>query len=120
MSMEEKERLLREKVRNELDASVADLDRETLRRLREARFSALAEAERRRALRLQIPRWVTAGGLATVAVVVVVLSIWLAEPRLSLPVKQPEDVDILTAHEHLDMYKDLEFYRWLADMDDER
>jgi hypothetical protein len=120
MSVDERERLLLEKVKNELDTSVAELDRETLRRLREARVSALDLAERRHARRIQIPRWLTAGSLATVAVMVVAVSIWIAEPRQGLPVKQPEDMEILTAHEHLDMYKDLEFYRWLADMDNER
>ncbi len=120
MNLDERERYFLEKARNELDSAAENLDEETVRRLRGARFTALAEAERRGIGWLRIPRWMTAGGLATVAVVGVAVSIWLGEPRHTLPARQAEDVEILTASEHLDMYKDLEFYRWLADADNGR
>lgn len=120
MNMDERERRFLEKIRSELDAGAENLDRETLRRLHGARVTALAEVERRRTGWLRIPRWVTAGGVATAAVVVVAVSIWLAEPRQTLPARQAEDLEILTAQEHLEMYKDLEFYRWLADADNGR
>jgi anti-sigma-K factor RskA len=109
-----------EKIRTELDAGAENLAPETLLRLREARFNAVAEAERKRARWFSLPRWATAGGLASLAVMVVAVSIWVSASRQTLPARQPEDVEILTAHEHLDMYKDLEFYRWLADLDNEK
>jgi anti-sigma-K factor RskA len=120
MNLDEREKIFVERIRNELDATVENLTPETLLRLREARFNAVAGAEKRRAHWFAFPRWATAGGLASLAVMVVAVSIWVSASRQTLPARQPEDVEILTSHEHLDMYKDLEFYRWLADVDNEK
>ncbi len=117
MNMDERERKLREKARKELDASIEGLDRQTLARLREARCAALAAAENKRVRWPSFPKWATAGGLASIAVMVVAVSLWHSASRQSLPVKQADDVEIITSQEHLEMYKDLEFYRWLADVD---
>ena len=62
----------------------------------------------------------TAGGLATAMVLVVAVSVWFGNTRERLPVRQAEDVEILTAQENLDISRDLEFYRWLACADNER
>ncbi len=111
MNMEDRELL--DKVRTALDVSAGNLDDMTLRRLRHARLDALeaAGAGRRPFF---LPRWVTAGGVATVAVLGVAVSVWLSASRPVLPDKQVEDLEIITAKEHLDLYADLEFYRWLA------
>ena len=61
------------------------------------------------------PRWRdTAGGLTTVASHGVAVSLWFGGSRQNLPLRQPDEVEILTAQEHLELYEDLEFFRWLA------
>lgn len=117
---DERERLFLEKARKELDAGAENLDAETLLRLRQARLRAVEEAGRRRWWRLAVPRWVTAGGLATAIMLVVAVSVWFNASQERLPVRQAEDVEIVTAQENLDISKDLEFYRWLAAADHER
>ncbi len=113
MNADERERLLLEKVREELDARAAGLDEATLRRLRKARQRALEEAGKSR-WRFAIPKWFTAGGLATAMVLVVAVSFWVRSAQERLPVHQAEDVEMLTAQENLDISKDLDFYRWLT------
>jgi hypothetical protein len=80
---------------------------------------ALDEAERRKGISYMIPRWLTAGGIATVCAMVVAVSIWYGT-RQSLPTNDPEDVEILAAQDQLDLYKDLDFYSWLASADNDR
>jgi len=50
-------------------------------------------------------------------VLVIAVSLWLSSGNNSLPVGQPEDLEILTTNEQLELYKDLEFYRWLESKD---
>ncbi len=114
MKTEERDRELLETVRATLDASTENLDDGTLRRLRRGRLDAL-EAARAGHQPFFLPRWVTAGGVATVAVLGVAASVWLSSSRPALPEKQVEDLEIITAKEQLDLYADLEFYRWLAE-----
>lgn len=114
MNTEERDRELLEKVRATLDASTEDIDAATLRRLRQSRLDALEAAGAKRRL-FFLPRWATAGGVATVAVLGVAASVWLSATRPVLPEKQVEDLEIITAKEQLDLYADLEFYRWLAE-----
>jgi len=114
MKMEERDRELEEKIREALDESVASLDGNTLRRLQRIRLDAL-EVDRSAHRLFALPRWVTAGGFATSAVLVVAVSVWLSTARHTLQVKQAEDLEIITAQEHLELYEDLDFYRWLAE-----
>ena len=119
MNREEREKLFLENVKRELDAGADRLDEKTLLRLRKARQRALDEAEKRR-WRFAVPKWLTAGGLATAMVVAVAVSFWFSAPREGFPVRQAEDVEILAAQENLDISKDLEFYCWLTAVDNER
>ncbi len=114
MNMEERDRDLLDRVRTALDKSAGNLDDATVRRLRRKRLDALEAAGAGRQT-FFLPRWVTAGGVATVAVLGVAVSVWLSASRPVLPDKQVEDLEIITAKEHLDFYADLEFYRWLAE-----
>ncbi len=114
MNTEDRDRELLDRVRTTLDASTGNLDAATLHRLRRGRLDALeAAAVGRR--HFFLPRWVTAGGVATVAVLGVAASVWLSASRPVLPDKQVEDLEIIAAKEHFDLYADLEFYRWLAE-----
>ena len=109
---------LRHAARTMLDQATEKLDEVTALRLRRARLAALDHARPSRRPWFAIPRWVTAGGLTTAAVMVVAVSFWSGS-REDMPVRQPEEVAILTAQEQLELYEDLEFYRWLA-TDDSR
>ena len=101
-------------VRKTLDLTTEALDQETLRRLRAARFEALELAGAGRVSWFGLHRWLTAGGLTTVTVLALGISLWIVAPRQNLlPVRQPDEVEILTSQDQLDLYKDLEFYRWL-------
>ena len=114
MNGDEREKLFLEHVGKELDAGAEKLDQDVLLRLRKARQAALEEAEKRAGRRFFIPKWVTAGGLATAMMMIVAVSFWYTSAPEGIPVRQAEDVEILTAQESLDISGDLEFYRWLA------
>jgi negative regulator of sigma E activity len=105
------------RVKAGLDAGVEELAPAVQSRLRQSRQQAVALAERKRSWYLVVPRWVTAGGLTAVAVVVAA-SLWLSAPRQNLADKPAEELEVLTAQGHLDMYEELEFYRWLAEAHD--
>jgi hypothetical protein len=101
-------------VRKTLDRGTESLDPETLRRLRSARFKALERAGAGRLSWFRLHRWITAGGLTTITVLALGISLWLGAPAQNPPVRQPDDLEILTSQDQLDLYKDLDFYRWLA------
>jgi hypothetical protein len=102
-----------EGVRDALDRNAVSLDEDTLLRLRQIRLDAVESAGRGRRF-FAFPSLVTAGGLATAAVVAVAVAIWSEPARQPLPVSHPEDVQVLVAKDHLDLYQDLDFYRWLS------
>jgi Protein of unknown function (DUF3619) len=114
MNGDERERLFLEQVRRDLDAGTERLDHDLLLRLRKARRAALEEAAKRGRRQFFIPKWVTTGGIATAMMMAVAISFWYKSAPEGIPVRQPEDVEILTAQDNLDISKDLDFYRWLA------
>ncbi|HEX9024189.1 MAG TPA: hypothetical protein VF799_10150 [Geobacteraceae bacterium] len=107
-----------EEIRQTLDSSVAQLDGRTAERLRLARLAALEAAAKPRWF--GFPRWAAAGAISAFAVLILALSLWFAIPGQNMQVAQVEDVDILTAHEHLEVYENMDFYRWLADDQSDR
>ena len=92
-----------------LDRSAQELDGETIARLHRTRRHAL-EARPQRA-----PWVVWAGGLAAACVALVVGALWWAEPSQTVPVAGLEDIELITSADNLELYEDLDFYRWLAD-----
>ena len=112
MNGNERDKLFLEQAKKDLDAGTENLDYDILLRLGKARKVALEAAHPGR--RFFIPRWVTAGGLATAVMMVVAVSFWHTSAPDGIPVRQAEDVEILTAQENLDISKDLDFYSWLA------
>jgi len=108
------EREMVELVRGALDRSVTELDNRTAERLRRIRLAAVEQAGTEKPRWFAVHRWVTAGGIAAFAAVVLAVSVWITVPRQIRPPGQVEDIEILAATEHLDIYENMEFYRWLA------
>jgi hypothetical protein len=108
-----------EKVKGLLDESAENLDPRIRHRLQQARIQALEARGKRRFSFFTFPRWITIGGLATVATAVLAFFFLFNAPRADFPTKQAEDFEILTSKEHIDFYSDLEFFRWLATKENE-
>lgn len=99
-------------VKELLDASTERLSPEMEVRLRKVRHEALLQLETGRRWN-PFGRWVAAGSFAAVAAVIG-LSLWLTAPELSVPLAAVDDTEIVASQEPLEVYEDLEFYRWLA------
>ena len=95
----------------ELDRSVEQLDELTIARLRAARLCALEPRPRRLT-------WLAAGGLATAALTATLIAFLLFAPAAAPPVSGLEQFDLLSENDGLELYRELEFYRWLAEHTD--
>jgi hypothetical protein len=97
-----------------LDAAVDELDKLTLVRLRSARKQALADASKPKSVWGQ-RRWLTpAAGLATACLLVVLIGLqWWSPETTQGTLLAAQDMDIMMAQDDLELYSDLEFYRWL-------
>jgi hypothetical protein len=95
-------------VKAELDRDTQQLDELTIARLRAARRKAL-EARPRRLT------WLAVGGLATAALTATLVAFLLFAPAVAPPVPGLEQFDLLSDNDGLELYRDLEFYRWLAE-----
>lgn len=104
---QEKETRFVTAVKRELDRSAEALDGLTLARLRSARLRALDAQPRPR-------RWLIAGGLATATLSAALVAVLLFAPTVAPPLADLEQFDLLSENDGLDLYGDLEFYRWLA------
>ncbi len=113
MNGEETKQKLLDGLKGALDEGCERLDANTLARLKVGRLRALELAAARKPLFYQRPHWLTAGGLATTALLVVMVTGWLVASRQNRPAQQLEDLEIMAAQEQLDLYADLDFYRWL-------
>jgi len=84
------------------------LDELTIARLHAARRRAI-DARPRRLV------WLAAGGLATAALTATLVAFLLFAPAVAPPVSGLEQFDLLSDNDGLELYRDLEFYRWLAE-----
>jgi negative regulator of sigma E activity len=100
-------------VRELLDSDLARIPPQALQRLQTARRQALDGTVRPRMPWLAVPRWVTAGGLATMAVALLTVSLWVVVPSRTGG-NLDHELEKLDVQEQLELYEDLEFYRWLA------
>ena len=92
----------------ELERSAQQLDELTIAHLRASRRKALEARPRRLA-------WLAAGGLATAALTATLVAVLLFAPATAPPVSGLEQFDLLSENDSLELYRDLEFYRWLAE-----
>jgi len=95
----------------ELERGTQQLDELTIARLRAARRSALAARPRRVV-------WLAAGGLATAALTATLVAFLQFTPAAAPPVAGFEQFDLLSENDSLELFRDLEFYRWLAENTD--
>jgi len=95
------------RVRTELDRRSGTLDELTVARLRAARHRALEAAPPRR-------RWFLAGGIAAATALSGVIAVLVITPATAPLATGLEQIELL-ADADPDLYKELEFYRWLAE-----
>lgn len=117
MSGEERDRVFVENVAKVLAEAEESTDTLTRMRLKGARLRALEAVEKPVPWYVRFPKWITAGGLATAMVIVMAISFWHTTDQQPKTAGQVEDLEIMTTHEQLDLYKDLDFYRWLETVD---
>jgi hypothetical protein len=102
-----------DRLRGLLEDGEAPVDERIRMRLRSARIRALEAAEERQPWYARFPRWVTAGSIATLVVIIMAVSFWVGKGGSIIPQDQVENIDLMTQKEQLELYKDLDFYRWL-------
>lgn len=93
-------------LKRELDRGTETLDEMTLVRLRAARLRALDARPRPRA-------WLLVGGLAGTGLAAALVAVLLMTPAAP-PITGLEQFDMLSENDSIDLYDNLEFYRWLA------
>ncbi len=111
------------RIRQHLETSLESLDEPTLERLATARATALAAARRGTAHEHSQPffmfqagasGWLLpAGAMASIAVMVLTLGL-LVNSASSGGANDVLDVELLSSGANLDVYDNLDFYRWLA------
>jgi len=117
MTSEKSEKALVQHLKKILDETEAQTDPRIRMRLRSSRIRALETLETPVPWYARFPRWATAGGLATALALVLTISLWTSKEHYNVPTAQVEDLEILTTKEQLELYKDLDFYRWLETSD---
>ena len=113
--MNQKDENFTRNICNLLDQSIENLDEQTKKRLRQARFAALEQPARRFPFGVT---WKFASGLA----VMVILGIILLPPHHEKKGLQSGivDIDLLTSNDSLELFKhDVEFYFWLSEVMEE-
>ncbi|HET7650322.1 MAG TPA: hypothetical protein VFL15_06450 [Gammaproteobacteria bacterium] len=105
-----------ERSRRAFAASVASLDEAIALRLRQARQRALAEAGRRQPVWRAHP-WALPVGAAAVVCAAVIGSLVYSnqDQQMAVPfaAASNNDMAIVLSTDNLDMYADMDFYRWL-------
>jgi hypothetical protein len=106
--MSEEERRFQERVVRLLDEDVAGLDGATRSRLTQARARALASVEKS-------SRWqlIPASGAVLASVIAAFLLLQKPAEVPTTTALQPEDLELLTTNENLELYRELDFYLWL-------
>jgi len=107
--MSENDKDFLEQISNTLDQGLQNVDGDTLNRLRQARITA---TERTLGRHRHGARMLAGGALASV-VIAVVLSLQTGQK----PVNESmlEDMALLSTDVNLELYRDVDFYDWLAE-----
>ncbi len=115
MKKDQNDEVLLKQVKTTLEAAANDLDPALVTRLRGIRRAAISEAGARQFLRAW--QW---GGVVAATLLVAVLTLNslndTLENRITENVAGLDDLQMLSATEDLEIYKDLEFYSWLDEI----
>jgi hypothetical protein len=106
------------KITGQLERDSADIDPAIAARLRESRMNAL-EASARSSFR-GLPRWLSVSGLATAVILIIAASLWIRAPKQATDEIHSEDLEVLASTDQIELYRDLDFYRWLDGGEDGR
>jgi len=114
---------LRDIAKQALDQSVDEIDGATLSRLRQARYTALHQHQRRQPLWLSRPVLASAFSVSALALTVVLMTSnpdSAGTPLIASDdsVEQLDDFNLLANGDDLDLVQDMEFYEWLEQQGD--
>lgn len=113
MKHDTRDKELETTVSRALDAGVEAMDTALEARLARARRDAV---ERGLATRWRLPvfgRFALAGAGALM-VALIALSVWTKSEPHQVVARNVDEFEIMTTQDQIDLYEDLEFYRWLA------
>ena len=114
MNANEQEKRLLEKAKILLSEAAENLDSQTRQRLERIRLDAIRTVDGKEARFFPQWRWVTVGAISATAMAVLAIFFWLRTSPGDFPGKHIEDFEIITSNEQIDLYENLEFYRWLV------
>ena len=107
------------RIKTGLDDGLERLDPAISRRLGESRRGAVNQPGRFRLPGLGALRLVPFTGTATAIAIMTVFTLWYAGRPANID-PRGDEVELVAAQGNLEMYKDLDFYSWLAKNDDTR
>jgi len=113
MNPKDPEKLLLEKAHDLLNLGVERLGPRTERRLAEIRVRAMDAAGDKRRGFFSPARWIMVGSFAAATMAAVALFFMFSPSSPPLPTGHVEDLEILTSRERMDLYRNLDFYRWV-------
>jgi len=114
MDANEQERHLLEKAKDLLSQAAENLDSQTKQRLERIRLNALSASERAHPGAFLSSRWVMGGAVTAAAMAAVAIFFWLKASPGNFPGKHIEDFEMIASMEEIELYENLDFYRWLA------
>ena len=100
-------------IKQELDAGLNQLNPAITARLREGRRKAVAQATKEPSFIWAFLRPQRLAGFATAIMLLILISHW-HPVRPNMQENRMEEMELMAQQGNLDMYKDLDFYRWLA------
>jgi hypothetical protein len=109
---------LEKRVQSLLQTRAEQLDGATRSRLTQARYAALGAIKEQS----RMPKWYWLAPATAAATAMMVVFVTSQQPTTDPQVVAIEPVDemeIVTAEDSLEFYRNVEFYAWLADMDEE-
>lgn len=115
---ENRQSALEQRAQELLQASAEQLDGRTRSRLTQARYAALDAIQQRQR---SVWRWLApvSGATATAVIAAVLMLSPLKHKVDSGDVGAADELEIMTAEDSLDFYRDMEFYAWLdGELDD--
>lgn len=116
MTRQKQDDPLTRQIKQELDAGLDRLDPAIAARLQESRSKALEQTTRRPFWEWLLGHPRQLAGFATAALLLVLVVHWNPLHPVT-PENRIEEMELVAQQGSLDMYKDLDFYAWLAKAD---